>query len=413
MAIDHPSQIIVIGGGAAGFFAAITCAQTNPDARVTLLEAGKTPLSKVKISGGGRCNVTHACFDPTQLVQYYPRGGKALRGAFSRFQPQHTVAWYAEHGVQLKTEADGRMFPTTDDSATIVDCLANAAAAAGVKIWTSAAVADISPKLPLGWNVSLKSGEILTADRVLLATGNNPSAYKWAQQLGHSILPPVPSLFTFNIPDPRLANLAGVSVKSAIVKLPTTGKTPLTQTGALLITHWGVSGPAILKLSAWGARLLSESRYKIALTINWLPDFQIDKLRELILAVKSQLPQKTIQNSCPVPIPHRLWESLTSYVGIQPNDRWAGLANKTLDRLIQELARGEYQITGKGAFKEEFVTCGGIDLKSVNFQTMESKLAPGLYFAGEILDIDGVTGGFNFQSAWTTGYLAGVAMSQK
>ncbi len=413
MAIDHPSQIIVIGGGAAGFFAAITCAQTNPDARVTLLEAGKTPLSKVKISGGGRCNVTHACFDPTQLVQYYPRGGKALRGAFSRFQPQHTVDWYAAHGVQLKTEGDGRMFPTTDDSATIVDCLSNAAAAAGVKIWTSAAVADIAPKLPLGWNVSLKSGEILTADRVLLATGNNPTAYKWAQQLGHPILPPVPSLFTFNIADPRLANLAGVSVKSAIVKLPTTGKTPLTQTGALLITHWGVSGPAILKLSAWGARLLSESRYKIALTINWLPDFQIDKLRELILAVKSQLPQKTIQNSCPVPIPHRLWESLTSYVGIQPNDRWAGLGNKTLDRLIQELSRGEYQITGKGAFKEEFVTCGGIDLKSVNFQTMESKLTPGLYFAGEILDIDGVTGGFNFQSAWTTGYLAGVAMSKK
>lgn len=410
---DRSSQIIVIGGGAAGFFAAITCAQTNPDTRVTLLEAGKTPLSKVKISGGGRCNVTHACFDPIQLVQYYPRGGKALRGAFSRFQPQHTVAWYAEHGVQLKTEGDGRMFPTTDDSTTIVDCLSTAAAAAGVKIWTSAAVADIAPKLPLGWNVALKSGEILTADRVLLATGNNPSAYRWAQQLGHSILPPVPSLFTFNIADPRLANLAGVSVKSAIVKLPTTGKTPLTQTGALLITHWGVSGPAILKLSAWGARLLAESRYKIALTINWLPDFQIDKLRELILAVKSQLPQKTIQNSCPVPIPHRLWESLTSYVGIQPNDRWAGLANKTLDRLIQELTRGEYQITGKGAFKEEFVTCGGIDLKSVNFQTMESKLAPGLYFAGEILDIDGVTGGFNFQSAWTTGYLAGVAMSQK
>jgi predicted Rossmann fold flavoprotein len=408
----HPSQIIVIGGGAAGFFAAITCAQTNPNLRVTLLEAGKTPLSKVKISGGGRCNVTHACFDPRQLVQYYPRGGKALRGAFSRFQPQDTVAWYAQQGVQLKTEADGRMFPTTDDSATIVDCLHSAAMAAGVKIWTSAGVADIAPQTPSGWTVTLKSGEILTADRVLLATGNNPSAYKWAQQLGHPILPPVPSLFTFNIPDPRLANLAGVSVKSAIVKLPSTGKTPLAQTGALLITHWGVSGPAILKLSAWGARSIAESRYKIDLNINWLPDLSIDKLREMILAVKSQLPQKTIQNSCPILIPHRLWESLTTYIGIQSTDRWAGLSNKTLDRLIQELSRGEYQITGKGAFKEEFVTCGGIDLKSVNFQTMESKLAPGLYFAGEILDIDGVTGGFNFQSAWTTGYLAGVAMAQ-
>ncbi|WP_373541873.1 NAD(P)/FAD-dependent oxidoreductase [Chamaesiphon sp.] len=404
------SQIIVIGGGAAGFFAAITCAQTYPYTRVTLIEAGKYPLSKVKISGGGRCNVTHACFDPHQLVQYYPRGSKALRGAFSRFQPQDTVAWYADRGVQLKTEADGRMFPTTDDSETIVRCLLDAAAAAGVKIWTGEAVAEICPQQPSGWTVALKSGQILTADRVLLATGSNPSAHRWAQQLGHPISTPVPSLFTFNIPDPRLANLAGVSVKAATVKLATTGKTPLTQTGALLVTHWGMSGPAVLKLSAWGARSLAEARYSIPLTIDWLPDYSIDKLRELMVAVKSQLPQKTIHNSCPVPIPHRLWESLTSYIGIQPTDRWAGLANKTLDRSIQELKRGEYQIAGKGVFKEEFVTCGGVDLKSVNFQTMESKLCPGLYFAGEILDIDGVTGGFNFQSAWTTGYLAGLAM---
>ncbi len=407
---DRPSQIIIIGGGAAGFFAAITCAETYPHTRVILLEAGKYPLSKVKISGGGRCNVTHACFDPLPLVQHYPRGSKALRGAFSRFQPQNTVAWYADRGVKLKTEADGRMFPTTDDSETIVKCLAAAAAAAGVKIWTEAAVSAIAPQQPSGWIVTLKAGQTLTAARVLLATGSNPNAHKWARSLGHAIATPVPSLFTFNIPDPRLANLAGVSVKSAIVKLPTSGKTPLTQTGALLITHWGVSGPAVLKLSAWGARLLAESRYQLPLTINWLPDYHLDKLRDLMLAVKSQLPQKTIQNSCPVPIPHRLWESLTEYVGIQSSDRWAGLAHKTLDKLVIELNRGEYQIVGKGAFKEEFVTCGGVDLKSVNFQTMESKICPGLYFAGEILDIDGVTGGFNFQSAWTTGYLAGMAM---
>ena len=407
------SQIIIIGGGAAGFFAAITCAQTNPDTRVTLLEAGKYPLAKVKISGGGRCNVTHACFDPTQLVQYYPRGNKALRGAFTRFQPQNTVDWYADRGVKLKTEADGRMFPTTDDSETIVRCLTDAAAAAGVKIWTGSAVGEITPQQPSGWAVNLKSGQVLTADRVLLATGSNPSAYKWAQQLGHTLSTPVPSLFTFNIPDSRLANLAGVSVKAATVKLAGAGKkATLTQTGALLITHWGVSGPAVLKLSAWGARFLAESHYKTTLIIDWLPEYRPDKLRELILAVKSQLPQKTIQNSCPVPIPHRLWESLTSHVGIQASDRWAGLANKTLDRLIQELNCGEYQIAGKGAFKEEFVTCGGVDLKSVNFQTMESKICPGLYFAGEILDIDGVTGGFNFQSAWTTGYLAGLAMGE-
>jgi predicted Rossmann fold flavoprotein len=407
------SQIIVIGGGAAGFFAAITCAQTYPHTQVTLLEAGKYPLGKVKISGGGRCNVTHACFDPLELMQYYPRGSKALRGAFTRFGPQNTVAWYADRGVRLKTEADGRMFPTTDDSETIVRCLLDAAAAAGVKIWTGEAVVEISRQQPSGWAVTLKSGQILTADRVLLATGSNPSAYKWAQQLGHPILTPVPSLFTFNIPDPRLANLAGVSVKSATVKLSATGKNALTQTGALLITHWGMSGPAVLKLSAWGARFLAESRYQTTLIVNWLPDYRPDKLRELILAVKSQLPQKTIQNSCPVPMPHRLWESLTSYIGIQASDRWAGLANKTLDRLIQELNRGEYLITGKGVFKEEFVTCGGVDLKSVNFQTMESKICSGLYFAGEILDIDGVTGGFNFQSAWTTGYLAGLAMGNE
>jgi predicted Rossmann fold flavoprotein len=405
------SQIIVIGGGAAGFFAAITCAQTYPHTRVTLIEAGRSPLGKVKISGGGRCNVTHACFDPTQLVQFYPRGSKALRGAFTRFQPQDTVAWYADRGVQLKTEADGRMFPTTDDSETIVRCLLDAAAAVGVKIWTGESVAEISHQQPSGWSVQLKSGQTLTADRVLLATGSNPSGYKWAQKLGHPIATPVPSLFTFNIPDPRLANLAGLSVKSATVKLSTTAKkNTLTQTGALLITHWGVSGPAVLKLSAWGARVLAESHYQTYLTIDWLPDYRPDKLRELMLTVKSQLPQKTIQNSCPVPIPHRLWESLTSYIGIQASDRWAGLATKTLDRLIGELNRGEYQITGKGAFKEEFVTCGGVDLKSVNFQTMESKICPGLYFAGEILDIDGVTGGFNFQSAWTTGYLAGLGM---
>lgn len=410
--VNGPSQIIIIGGGAAGFFAAITCAETHPDTHVTLLEAGKYPLSKVKISGGGRCNVTHACFDPLPLVQHYPRGSKALRGAFSRFQPQDTVAWYADRGVQLKTEADGRMFPTTDDSDTIVRCLSRAAAAAGVKVSLEAAVIGLDRQQPSGWLVTLKSGQTLSADRVLLATGSNPNVHKWVQGLGHEIAPPVPSLFTFNIPDPRLANLAGVSVKSAIVKLPTSGKTLLTQTGALLITHWGVSGPAVLKLSAWGARVLAESRYRLPLTINWLPDFSIEKLRELMLAVKSQLPQKTIQTSCPVPIPHRLWESLTEYVGIRSGDRWAGLANKTLDRLIIELNRGEYQIAGKGAFKEEFVTCGGVDLKSVNFQTMESKICPGLYFAGEILDIDGVTGGFNFQSAWTTGYLAGMAMGR-
>ena len=404
-----PTQIVVIGGGAAGFFAAITCAETYPHLTVTLLEAGKSPLGKVKISGGGRCNVTHACFEPKQLVQYYPRGGKALLGAFSRFQPQDTIAWYAARGVALKTEADGRMFPTTDNSDTIVNCLQSAAIDAGVKVWTGAMVNDLR-QVENRWEIGLKSGQILRADRVLLATGSNPSGYQWAKRLGHLIESPVPSLFTLNITDPRLHNLAGISVKSSIVKLPAAQQTKLAQIGPLLITHWGVSGPAILKLSAYGARFLHQQRYHTQLVINWIPDYHADKLRQVLLAVKSQLPHKTIKNNCPLPIPHRLWESLTNHVGIQPEDRWAGLANKTLDRLIQELSRGEYQITGKGVFKEEFVTCGGIAIESVNFKTMESKICPGLYFAGEILDIDGVTGGFNFQNAWTTGYLAGTAI---
>ena len=408
-------EVVVIGGGAAGFFGAITCAETYPDVRVTLLEAAHQPLTKVRISGGGRCNVTHACFDPAILVQHYPRGGKALRGAFSRFQPQDTVAWFESRGVRLKTEADGRMFPVTDNSATIVDCLMQSAGDAGVKVRTQTVVTAIrrlSAPDDNRWEIQLKSGEVLLCDRILLATGSNPSGYKWAEKLGHSIEPPVPSLFTFNISDPRLQGLAGVSVESVRVRLPRGKETDLEQTGALLVTHWGLSGPAILKLSAWGARVLNERHYQMPLLVNWLPQYDREKLRQMLLAVKSQLPQRQISTSCPVPLPRRLWQSLITAAGISPEDRWAGLSHKTLDRLLQELLQGEYQIQGKGVFKEEFVTCGGVNLKQVDFKTMESRLCPEIYFAGEILDIDGVTGGFNFQSAWTTGWLAGQAMGK-
>ncbi|HEY9609803.1 NAD(P)/FAD-dependent oxidoreductase [Allocoleopsis sp.] len=442
-------RIVVIGGGAAGFFGAVTCASAHPQAQVTLLEAGRQPLSKVRISGGGRCNVTHACFEPALLVQNYPRGSKALRGAFSRFQAKDTVAWFQSHGVKLKTESDGRMFPVTDNSETIVNCLVNAAEDAGVKLRMGTAVKFVTrqsdqseepPQPPLGkggsiqgefqdfpplirgargvnpvsaksgFEVELKTGEIFKCDRILLATGSNPQGYAIAKALGHTVESPVPSLFTFNIPDPRLRDLAGVSVNNAHLRLPEAGKTLKEQTGPLLITHWGLSGPVVLKLSAWGARFLHEHHYQTPLLVNWLPQYNEESLRQMLLAVKSQLPRRQITTSCPVPIPKRLWESLVASVGIGAEERWAEVSKKALNQLIQELTQGQYWIKGKGIFKEEFVTCGGVSLKEVDFKTMESRLVPGLYFAGEILDIDGVTGGFNFQSAWTTGWLAGQAM---
>ena len=403
-------NIVVIGGGAAGFFGAIACAQAHPHTEVTLLESARQPLSKVRVSGGGRCNVTHACFDPALLVQNYPRGGKALRGAFSRFQAKETVEWFQQQGVALKTEADGRMFPTTDDSGTIVECLMWAAKKAGVAIHTGAQVQQVS-RHKNGFEIQLKSEELLYSDRLLLATGSNLQGYAIAQSLGHAIEPPVPSLFTFNVTDPRLEELAGVSVQSAQLQLQLDDKTSLKQTGALLVTHWGLSGPAVLKLSAWGARALHEQQYRANLRINLLPQMNPEVLREQLMAVRSQLSRRLVATSCPVPIPRRLWERLIASVGIvQDETRWADVSNKTLNQLIQELTQGQYTISGKGIFKEEFVTCGGIKLNEVDFKTMESRQCPGLYLAGEILDIDGVTGGFNFQSAWTTGWLAGQAM---
>ena len=420
--IFKPLKVVVIGGGAAGFFGAISCAAAHPHTQVTLLEAGRQPLSKVRISGGGRCNVTHACFDPATLVQYYPRGSKALRGAFSRFQPKDTVAWFQSHGVQLKTEADGRMFPVTDSSETIIDCLIGVAEDVGVRLRTGTAVKSIKQQLPPlptphsplptqgEFEIELKTGEIVRCDRLLLATGSNPQGYAIAKDFGHTVESPVPSLFTFNIPDPRLQDLAGVSVNDVRLQLPEAPPTLKEQTGPLLITHWGVSGPAVLKLSAWGARFLHEQHYKTPLLINWLPQYKQDNLRQMLLAVKSQLPRRQIATSCPIPIPKRLWMSLVTSVGIGAEERWAEVSKKALNQLVQELNQGRYLIKGKGVFKEEFVTCGGVNLKEVDFKTMESRLVPGLYFAGEILDIDGVTGGFNFQSAWTTGWLAGQAM---
>jgi predicted Rossmann fold flavoprotein len=405
----QPVRIIVIGGGAAGFFGAIASARKNLLAQVILLEASQQLLSKVRISGGGRCNVTHACFDAKVLVQNYPRGNKALIGAFSRFQPQDTVAWFHKHGVQLKTEADGRMFPITDSSETIINCLMSAAKMAGVKICTGTTVLSVN-KINSEFAVILKSGEKLECDRILIATGGNPIGYKIAQGFGHVVETPVPSLFTFNIRDESLRELAGVSVNSVKLRLNIPEQPQLEQTGALLITHWGISGPAVLKLSAWGARILHESKYQGTLLVNWLPELKQEEIRQKLLQTKEEVPRRSVLLHRGIDIPHRLWQYIVSRIDIDSETPWAEISKKHLNLLVQGLSQGQYLVNGKGVFKDEFVTCGGVNLKEINFKTMESKLVPGLYFAGEVLDIDGITGGFNFQSAWTTSYLAGVAM---
>ena len=406
---DNLLKIVVIGGGAAGFFAAITCAIAHRHTQVILLEAGTTFLSKVRISGGGRCNVTHHCFDPVQLIQYYPRGGKALRGAFTRFQPQDTVVWFESQGVKLKTEADGRMFPVTDNSETIVNCLVNSAIEAGVKLQNQTPVRSIKKNVNQ-FDIELKTGAILNSDRVLIATGSNPLGYRWAKELGHTIETPVPSLFTFNLKDNRLQDLAGVSVGNVRVSLVNADKIIQEQTGPLLITHWGLSGPAILKLSAWGARILHENQYQMSLVINWVSEYNSEFVRQQLLSFKSENFRKKIVNYFPFPLAKRLVYNLVIAAGITADTSWGELSKRKLEQLLQELTKGQYKIQGKGIFKEEFVTCGGVSLKEIDFKTMASKICPGLYFAGEILDIDGVTGGFNFQSAWTTAWLAGKAM---
>src|SRR5690625_112567 len=401
-------RVVIAGGGAAGFFAAIACKEQDPAAQVTILERGKAPLSKVRISGGGRCNVTHDQPDPAALVQNYPRGARALRGPFTRFGPRETVAWFEERGVQLKTESDGRMFPTTDDSETIITCLVDAARSARVEIRTRTAVTDVESVAAGEFIVHLKSGETLIADRVLLATGSAPATYRWAAQLGHTIEAPVPSLFTFNIEDPRLEGLAGVSVPTARVRLDGAREV---HEGPLLVTHWGLSGPAVLKASAWGARLLHDHGYRLGVTVNWLPHLNQDEVQELLQNTRQSQARRTILAAGPFGLPQRLWRSLATAAGANEDTRWGNASKTLLAALTREVHAGRYAIVGKGVFKEEFVTCGGVRLKEVNFKTMESRIQPGLHFAGEVLDIDGITGGFNFQSAWTTGWLAGLAMA--
>ena len=404
------SDVIIVGGGAAGFFGGINCAINNPTLKITILEATNQLLGKVKISGGGRCNVTHHCFNPSELVNNYPRGGKELRGAFSRFQPQDTIKWFESRGVKLKIEGDGRIFPVTNDSQTIIDCLIKTAQQWGIKILTQTPVKEIHQS-ELGFNLTLKSGNVLSCKSLLIATGSNVLGYKWAKNLGHSIQSPIPSLFTFKIKDIRLENLAGISVNNGYLQLGIKQGKKLEQKGALLVTHWGLSGPAVLKLSAWGARILYDNNYNLPLIINWLPEYDFNSIKEELSKVKESVSKQKVINYSQFNIPKRLWQNLVNYSLINADKIWAEMTKKEMEKLAIELTKGEYKIEGKGMFKDEFVTCGGITLKEVDFKTMMSKICPNLYFAGQILDIDGVTGGFNFQNAWTTGYLAGIAIN--
>lgn len=414
-------MIIVIGGGPAGFFAAITARRTDPDRPVVLLEKNADVLAKVKISGGGRCNVTHACFEARDLVTHYPRGRRELVGPFSKWGPAETVDWFARLGVELKTEPDGRMFPVTDSSATIVDALTRAAADCGVEVRTRSAVDSISPA-PDGEGFSVgQSGNILTCRRVLLAAGGRTSApgsvdgYALARGLGHGLIEPVPSLFTFRITDPLLEGLAGVSVPDAEVRLVSGEKADrqLRRSGPLLVTHHGLSGPAVLKLSAWGARRFHELGYRFEISVHWLPGTAGPEVDERLQEWTRSRGKQAVATGGPYPLPRRLWGALVARAGIADSTKWADLDRKSRTRLVTALTDTRLEVAGKDTFKEEFVTCGGVPLKEIDFRTMESRVCPGLFLAGEMLDIDGVTGGFNFQSCWTTGYLAGLGLAAK
>lgn len=405
------SDAVVVGGGAAGFFGAITCAEAmSVRGSVMILERGVHFLQKVKISGGGRCNVTHSCFEPKALAKRYPRGESALIGAFHRFQSADTVNWFEAHGVELKTEADGRMFPTTDQSQTIINCLTQAARSAGVELRTGCGVERVERRSGGGFQLTLSSGQHLVCDTLLLATGGTKAADSLAASLGHTMVPPVPSLFTFHIADKRLEGLSGLAVESATVSVV---GTKLKETGPVLITHWGLSGPGILRLSAWGARELAACDYQFPLRVNWLPEHNFEGVLMLAQQQRGLTGAKRVSNVSLGGIPSRLWERLVATAGIAELTQWAGLNKNQLHTLARLLVESEFAVTGKSMNKEEFVTCGGVRLSEVDFKTMASRICPGLYFAGELLDIDGITGGFNFQAAWTTGWLAGNAMAQR
>ena len=393
-------KIIIIGGGAAGYFAAINAAELNPDLEVIILEGSNKVLQKVKVSGGGRCNVTHACFTPNELIEFYPRGGKELRGPFHQFMTGDTMEWFENRGVSLKIEDDNRIFPESNASQTIIDCFLESAKNAGIILKTSARVDGIE-KNGEQFVVKTNSEEII-ADYLLIASGSNTKVWNMIENFGHSVVQPVPSLFTFNINDNRLKDIPGISVPKASVKVL---NSKLAEEGPLLITHWGLSGPGILKLSAWGALELFEKDYNFEIEVNWLA-----KKQELVLEIlkkerQQQSKKQIILRSVFEEISKRLWEKFVLAAEISAEAQWAQLTNKQLEDLSKQLTQSVFKVTGKSTFKDEFVTAGGVDLKEINFKRFESKLHANLFFAGEVLNIDALTGGFNFQNAWTSGWI--------
>ncbi|WP_299529586.1 NAD(P)/FAD-dependent oxidoreductase [Ulvibacterium sp.] len=416
-------DVIIIGGGAAGFYAAIHIGESDPDLKIAILEKGKEVLSKVKVSGGGRCNVTHAEFDPNELAHNYPRGNKELLGPFHKHCSGDTVAFFEERGIQLKVEEDGRMFPITDSSQTIIDFFQKETERLGVKVLRHSAVTDIvPPDLDNGsalWEITTIKG-IYTSKKVLVATGSNAKIWKLLENLGHTLEPGVPSLFTFNIKDKRISGIPGVSTQARVALLKRTfnpkitiklsskvaEETLLVTEGPLLITHWGMSGPAILKLSAWGARILNEYSYRFRIRVNWLPEYHKGAILPLLLEIKDVEAKKTVLRTNAVDVPRRLWTNLVKASGINGDTKWADVSKKQLQQLAEQLTECEFLVEGKSTFKEEFVTAGGVSLKEIDFKTFESRLLPNLYFAGEVIDVDAITGGFNFQNAWTGAYIA-------
>ncbi len=397
-------QLIIIGGGAAGIFCAVNAARIDPTLKVLVLEKSNKLLSKVKVSGGGRCNVTHACFEIPELIKKYPRGSQFLKKTFHQFFTTDTIQWFEDRGVLLHAEPDGRMFPTTNSSQTIIDCLLKEATKYNVSFELGAEVKTIQ-KNSEGFAIQSSRGVNWFAHYVCIACGGFPKStmFDWLIGLGHHISEPVPSLFTFNIPQHSITQLMGLSVPNAMVKI---AGTKLHEQGPLLITHWGLSGPAVLRLSAWGARDLANSKYVFSINVNWLGDINEQILREDWPLFREQYSAQKIGNKNPFALPGRLWSYLLDQSGIDVNTRWAALKVKDQNKLIQLLTNSSFSVQGKTTFKEEFVTCGGILLNEINAQTLESKIVPGLYFAGEVMDVDGVTGGFNFQHAWTSAWIA-------
>ena len=408
-------KLIVIGGGASGFFCAIQAASFNPQLEIRLLEKSSKLLSKVKISAGGRCNVTHACFSIPEMIKNYPRGDKFLKKAFHQFFTTDTIEWFKQKNVLLKTEPDGRMFPVSNNSQTIVDCLLRSAEEHQIQIELNTQVTEIHTRKIDGrtsFEIMTTRNQGYVADFVCVACGGFPksSHFDWLTQLGHQISPPVPSLFTFNMPGHSISRLMGIVVDPVRVKIM---GTKMEQTGPLLITHWGMSGPAVLKLSAWAARELEARNYKFRVQVNWLPAFTEQTLIQKFQEIRYEMAAQKIMNRNPFHLPTRFWEYVLLQCGIDPQIRWADLPAKAQNLLVKWLCTGEFEVNGKTTFKEEFVTSGGIKLDEVEVETMQSKIVKGLYFAGEILDVDAITGGFNFQNAWTTGFIAAKSISGK